>query len=251
MQIATILPRKGMVTIWDHLATILILVLLALTFRSLIVLPYRITSGSMMGTLMVNDYYYVSKYAYGYSRYSLPFDLFRFEGRVLASEPTRGDIVVFRLPRDHSTDYIKRVMGLPGDRIQVRGGVVFINGMAVERERVDDFLFTEIPGHEFQARQYRETLPNGRSYLTLDQSPEGPGDFTDVYVVPEGHYFMMGDNRDNSLDSRFLNEVGFVPYENLVGRAEFRFFSTTGQAAIWEFWRWPAEIRWDRLFDPV
>ncbi len=251
MQIATLWRRPGMVTMWDTLGTVLLVILIVIVFRSFVVLPYRIVSGSMMGTLYVGDFYYVSKFAYGYSQHSFPFGLVQFEGRVLASQPQRGDIVVFRVPQDERADYIKRIIGLPGDRIQVIAGQVYINGAVVDRERIDDFIFDEVSGEEVRARQYRETLPNGASYLTLDLTPNGPGDFTDVYVVPEGHYFMMGDNRDNSLDSRFEDAVGFVPFDNILGRAEFRFFSTRGQAPFWQIWRWPGEIRWKRLFHAI
>ncbi len=239
----------GMVTIWEHLKFIVVLFLIAVLFRSFVVLPYRIVSGSMMGTLLVDDYYYVSKFSYGYSRYSLPFGLVPFSGRVFGSMPERGDIVVFKLPSDHHTDYIKRVIGLPGDRIQVREGRLYINGDAVMRTREGDFEIALRDGQMRQIPQYRETLSNGVSYLTLDSTPRSPGDFTQEYVVPEGHLFMMGDNRDNSLDSRFLDDVGYVPFENLVGRAELRFFSTDGSAALWQVWRWPSAIRWERLFD--
>lgn len=238
----------GMITIWEHLKFLLVLILVAVLFRSFVVLPYRITSGSMMGTLLVDDYYYVSKYAYGFSRYSAPHGILPIDGRLFGGMPQRGDIVVFKLPSDNRTDYIKRVIGLPGDRIQVRAGQLIINGAPVERVPEGNFELEVGPGQVLEIPQFRETLPNGVSYLTLDATPQGPGDFTDVYVVPEGHFFMMGDNRDNSLDSRFLAEVGFVPYENLVGRAEVRFFSTDGSAALWQVWRWPGAIRWERLF---
>ena len=237
----------GMVTIWEHFKFLTVLLILAVLFRSFVVLPYRITSGSMMGTLLINDYYYVSKFSYGFSRYSAPWGILPIEGRIFGSMPERGDIVVFKLPRDNRTDYIKRVIGLPGDRIQMRAGQLYINGEPVVREREGSFRTEVRPGEFRDIPQFRETLPNGVSYLTLDQTPRGPGDYTDEYIVPEGHFFMMGDNRDNSLDSRFLNDVGYVPYENLVGRAELRFFSTDGSAALWQVWRWPDAIRWGRL----
>lgn len=238
----------GMITIWEYLKFLVLIVVIAVLFRSFVVLPYRITSGSMMGTLLVNDYYYVSKFAYGFSRYSMPFGMLPVSGRIFANPPERGDIVVFKLPSDNRTDYIKRVIGLPGDRIQVREGQLYINGEAVARVRADDFELELRNGEVRRIAQYRETLPNGVSYLTLDTTPRSPGDFTVEYLVPDGHYFMMGDNRDNSLDSRFLSDVGYVPFENLVGRAELRFFSTDGSAALWQVWRWPSAIRWERLF---
>jgi signal peptidase I len=200
----------------------------------------------MKSTLLVGDYLFVSKYAYGYSRFSLPLGLHLFDGRVWSAPPRRGDIVVFKLPRDDSTDYIKRVIGLPEDRIQVKGGVLYINGEEVRRELVDQFVDR---GARYQ--RYRETLPDGVSYLVLDRGPDGPEDDTGVYEVPPGNYFMMGDNRDNSTDSRVeasRNGVGFVPFENLVGRAEIVFFSVEEGERALEFWKWPWTIRWDRMF---
>ena len=238
----------GMVTIWEHFKFIVLLIIVAVLFRSFVVLPYRITSGSMMGTLLVGDYYYVSKFSYGFSRFSSPLHVYPEEGRIFGRMPERGDIAVFKLPMDNRTDYIKRVIGLPGDRIQVVNGILHINDDPVLREPEGTFEIEEHPGEVVHVSQFRETLPNGVTYLTLDGTPFGPGDFTEIYTVPEGHFFMMGDNRDNSLDSRFLNEVGFVPFENFVGRAEVRFFSTDGSAAIWQVWRWPSAIRWDRVF---
>jgi len=221
--------------------------LLALVVRTLLFQPFNIPSGSMKSTLLVGDYLFVSKYAYGFSRYSLPFGPNLFEGRIWAAEPERGDVVVFKLPRDNSTDYIKRVVGLPGDQIQVRGGVLYINGEAVERESVGQW--TDDDGIRYE--RYRETMPNGVQYMTLDRDPNGPEDNTQVYEVPAGHFFMMGDNRDNSTDSRVLSAVGYVPFENLVGRAEVIFFSVEEGNAAWQFWKWPWTVRWDRMFSSV
>jgi signal peptidase I len=163
--------------------------------------------------------------------------------------PESGDVVVFKLPSDGRTDYIKRVIGRPGDKIQMIQGVLHINGNPVSKERVDDFIPTNNNGIAGRVPQYRETLPNGVTYTTLDMNPNGRGDNTTVFSVPDGHLFMMGDNRDNSSDSRFA--VGFVPYENLVGKAQILFFSTDGSAAIWQFWGWPSAIRWSRFFNSV
>jgi signal peptidase I len=221
--------------------------LLALIVRTFLFQPFNIPSGSMKSTLLVGDYLFVSKYAYGYSRYSLPFGPDLFSGRIWAAEPERGDVVVFKLPRDNSTDYIKRVIGLPGDQIQVTHGVLYINGKAVERDKVDQWVDDD--GIRYD--RYRETLPNGVSYLTLDREPDGPEDNTQVYEVPEDHFFMMGDNRDNSTDSRVLSAVGYVPFENLVGRAEVIFFSVGDGSPAWQFWRWPWTVRWDRMFTTV
>ncbi len=225
--------------------------ILALLVRTFLFQPFNIPSGSMESTLLVGDYLFVSKYAYGYSRYSLPFGPHLFNGRVWAAEPKRGDIVVFKLPRDNSTDYIKRVIGLPGDRIQMIDGVLYINGEAVKRERVDDYVESGAFGATTRVPRYRETLPNGVSYLTLDLDPNGREDNTQVFEVPPGHYFMMGDNRDNSTDSRVpptSGGVGYVPFENLVGRAKIIFFSVEGDESVLAVWKWPWTVRRDRMF---
>lgn len=222
--------------------------LLALVVRTLLFQPFNIPSGSMMDTLLVGDYLFVSKYSYGYSQYSFPYGLVPIEGRIWAAEPERGDVAVFKLPKDTSVDYIKRVIGLPGDEIQMIDGVLHINGTAVERTQIDDFITTDQFGNVRRVPRFRETLPNGISYDTLDLTPRGTWDNTGVYKVPPGHYFMMGDNRDNSTDSRVLSAVGYVPFENFVGRAEMLFFSVDEDASAWMFWKWPWTVRGSRLF---
>ena len=225
--------------------------ILAFLVRTFLYQPFNIPSGSMKSTLLVGDYLFVSKFSYGYSQYSLPFSPSLFSGRILSDKPERGDVAVFKLPTDNETDYIKRVIGLPGDRIQMLDGVLQINGEPVKKERVDDFVTTDDNGNTARVERYRETLPNGVSYLALDLTPFNPADNTEVYTVPAGHYFMMGDNRDNSQDSRVLDKVGYVPLENFVGRAEIIFFSIDGKARFWQVWRWPTSIRWGRLLDLV
>lgn len=222
--------------------------LLALIVRTFLFQPFNIPSGSMKDTLLIGDYLFVSKYSYGYSRYSFPLGLGPFSGRIFGGEPERGDVVVFKLPRDNSTDYIKRVIGLPGDRIQMRDGVVHINDEPVKRERIDDYIEETGFGGVQRVARYRETLSNGVSYDTLDITARGQWDNTRVYEVPEGKYFMMGDNRDNSTDSRVQTAVGYVPYENLIGRAEVLFFSIKGGQPAWMIWKWPWDVRWDRIF---
>ncbi len=237
--------------LWETVKTVVYAVLIALAIRTVAFEPFNIPSGSMKPTLLVGDYLFVSKYSYGYSRHSLPLSLPLIPGRILMSEPERGDIAVFKLPTDDKTDYIKRIVGLPGDRIQVRGGRLHINGEQVARRRVVDFIEIDGHGRLHRTAQFDEILPNGRTYRILEHTDRGQLDNTPVYVVPRGHYFAMGDNRDNSLDSRVLSGVGFVPAENLVGRAEILFFSIDGSASVWEFWRWPSTIRFKRFFDAV
>ena len=232
----------------ETVKTVVWAVVIAVVVRTVAFEPFNIPSGSMIPTLLVGDYLFVSKYSYGYSRHSLPLSLPLIPGRILMSQPERGDVAVFKLPRDNSTDYIKRIIGLPGDKIQVRQGRLHINGKEVKRKRVEDFVFTSENGHISRIAQFDETLPNGRIHRILEMSDAAQLDNTQVYTVPKGHFFAMGDTRDNSLDSRVLNGVGFVPVENLVGRAEILFFSHNGGAAWWEVWRWPGAIRFRRFF---
>jgi signal peptidase I len=223
--------------------------LLALVIRTLFFQPFSIPSGSMRPTLLEGDYLFVTKWAYGYSRHSLPFSPPILSGRIWGSEPERGDVVVFKFPPKPSIDYIKRVIGLPGDKIQVKDGQLFINGQGIPREKIGQIDNPDITEQQGPVDVYRETLPNGVSYETLDLNPNTIGDNTREFAVPEGHYFMMGDNRDNSSDSRF--EVGFVPDENLVGRANYIFFSISGGYSPLEIWRWPTEVRLSRFLNAV
>ena len=232
----------------ETVKTVVYAVLIALVIRTVAYEPFNIPSGSMLPTLLIGDYVFVSKFPYGYSKHSIPLSLPLFDGRINEAPVKRGDIAVFKLPTDNSTDYIKRIMGLPGDRLRIADGVLQINGKAVKRQRVEDFVQKHSGARYGRVRQYRETLPNGRSYLTLDLQPRGMADNTNVYVVPPDHYFAMGDNRDDSTDSRFLDHVGFIPAENLVGRADMIFFSVNDQARIWEVWKWPIAIRFSRFF---
>jgi len=206
------------------LAGLMVLAVLPFAARTFAFQPFSIPSGSMQPTLLIGDYIFVSKSAYGVTRYSLPFSPKLFSGRIFASEPQRGDVAVFRLPTDDSVDYIFRVVGLPGDRVQMIDGVLNINGVPVKRERMEDFVDTE-SGRSVRIKRWRETLPNGVSYDTLDMMDRGYYDNTPVYNVPPGRYFMMGDNRDNATDSRVMARVGYVPFENLVGRAAMVFWS--------------------------
>ncbi|RKK06095.1 signal peptidase I [Pseudoroseomonas wenyumeiae] len=240
----------------ESLKTVVYAGLIAIGIRTVAFEPFNIPSGSMIPTLLVGDYLFVSKYAYGYSKHSLPFSPDLFEGRIFGSLPARGDVAVFKFPRDNSTDYIKRIIGLPGDRVQVRQGRLYLNGQEVPRESLG--LYTvEGDGPRITVRQYRESLPASpgspaRQHQILEASDDQRYDNTPEFLVPPGHVFAMGDNRDNSLDSRDMSiGVGFVPLENLVGRAEMIFFSVDGSAAWWEVWAWPFAVRWDRLLTAV
>jgi len=229
--------------------------LIALVVRTLLFQPFNIPSGSLVPTLLIGDYLFVSKYSYGYSKYSLPLSEylpFKADGRIWGAEPKRGDIAVFKLPKDNATDYIKRVIGLPGDKIQVIEGVLNINGKAVKRERIADYETSDAFGQQTKVVQYTETLPGGVAHRVIERDGDhGFWDNTELYTVPPGHFFMMGDNRDNSTDSRDLASVGYVPFENFVGRAEMIFFSIDEGTPAWQIWRWPADVRWGRIFTTI
>ena len=234
---------------FEFIKTIIMAGALALGFRSLLFEPFNIPSGSMIPTLLVGDYLFVSKYSYGYSRYSFPLSLAPFNGRIFERPPERGDVAVFRQPQNESIAFIKRIVGLPGDRIQVVNGVLRINDVAVKRDRRG--FATASDGYNLiRFTVYQETLPNGKSYMIQERSDDDLLDNTNVFSVPEGHYFMVGDNRDNSRDSR-TTSVGMVPAENLVGRAERLFFSHNSSANLWEVWKWPFAIRYGRLGDGI
>lgn len=230
----------------DTIKTIIFAILIALGIRTVAYEPFNIPSGSMIPTLLIGDYLFVSKFSYGYSRYSLPFGLPLIPGRIFFDEPERGDVMVFKLPSDNRTDYIKRIIGLPGDKVQLKDSILHINGKPVKREKVDDFIDRDEFGNYNRVPRYLETLPNGRKHYILEVTQDTVFDNTPVYTVPEGYYFAMGDNRDRSKDSRFLSDVGFIPRENLVGRAEFLFFSVNG--SVWEFWKWSKTLRFSRFF---
>ncbi|MEM9356658.1 MAG: signal peptidase I [Pseudomonadota bacterium] len=240
---------------WETVKVVIQALILAMIVRVFFYQPFNIPSGSMKGTLLVGDYLFVSKLSYGYSRYSFPWGMVPFNGRIFSDIPKRGDVAVFKLPRDNSTDYIKRVVGMPGDRIQMRAGVLYINGKAVPKRRIADFETVSESGLRRRVPQFEETLPNGVKYKVLDEEVNSPFDNTAVFQVPANHYFMMGDNRDNSTDSRAQWGVGFVPHQNLVGRAEIIFFSAdSGEGGNFRLimpWTWPTGIRWTRFFDLV
>ena len=246
-------PKKKEGDSWlETIKTIFYALLIALVIRTLLFQPFNIPSASMEATLLVGDYVFVEKYAYGYSKASVPYMLAPFSGRIFGSVPERGDVIVFKMPNPNSPeyhwDYIKRCIGLPGDRIQMIDGVLYINDKPVPKVRVEDHVTTDADGITTRVQQYRETLPNGRSYTVLDRGMSDE-DNTQAFVVPPGHYFMMGDNRDNSDDSRM--NVGYVPAEDLVGRAKLRFFSVDDSFIWYEPWTWPGGIRYSRMFSIV
>jgi signal peptidase I len=234
----------------DTIRTLVYAIAIALFVRTFAYEPFNIPSGSMKPTLLVGDYLFVSKFAYGYSRYSLPLSLPLFSGRIFASLPERGDVAVFKLPTDNKTDYIKRIVGLPGDRLQVIDGVLHINGVAADLEPAVPFI-DDMDGRQGSIERFAELLPGtDRRHFILDLTDNGRLDNTGVFEVPADHVFAMGDNRDNSLDSR-TDAVGYIPIENLIGRAEIMMFSVNGTARIWELWKWPWAIRYDRIFKPI
>jgi len=236
--------------ILDIARTVGLALTIALALRIVLFQPFTIPSSSMEPGLVTGDYIVVSKLAYGWSRASLPLNPPLFEGRLLERKARRGDVVVFRLPRDPSQTWIKRVIGLPGDRVQVQGGQVFVNGQALAQTAIGLTWDHDAPDRRVLAAE--ERAPDGRRYVTYDGGPGQPGDDTDVYAVPPGQYFVMGDNRDNSLDSRFPRElgVGLLPAENLVGRAKFVLVSWKPGASILEPWTW-LDLQWDRFLKPI
>ena len=242
------------------------LVLIVVVFRSFIFSPFNIPSESMMPRLVNGDYLLAAKWPYGYSKYSMPFSAPVIPGRILAGQPERGDIVIFKAPPDNDTDYIKRVIGLPGDQVQMIGSQLYLNGKPVPREKASDFEIAVTPNTNCYQPQYeskdgegnpvcryprfKETLPGGKSFYVLDLIAS-PQDDTAPFVVPEGQLFLMGDNRDNSLGSRFPaipgQGIGIVPQENLVGRAAIMMFSTDGSAEWIKPWTWFSAARWSRI----
>jgi len=220
----------------ETIKTLVIALIFAAVFRSFLFEPFHIPSDSMKSNFLVGDYLFVSKYSYGYSRYSFPFGGHtQIHGRFFVSPPQRGDVVVFRPPGKPSEDFIKRLIGLPGDHIQMKGGVLYINDKPALKEYVDEWTDPTPDGRDAPPvtyKRYRETLPEGKTYTILNNKHPGPVEDTEVFIVPDGHYFMMGDNRDDSRDSRYLGQgdaiVGFVPEENFVGRADLILFSWEG-----------------------
>jgi signal peptidase I len=225
--------------------TLIAAIICAGIVRSFFYEPFHIPSSSMKPSLLIGDYIFVSKFSYGYSKYSFPLSLNLFSGRIAPKDPKRGDVIVFRLPSDPNINYVKRLIGLPGDTIQMIDGQVYINQKPLPKEYLGNF----IDENGLKIKKFTETLPEGNAIITLDQSLNTPQDNTGTYTVPKGHYFMMGDNRDNSQDSRFLSGVGYIPKENLIGKAQIIFFSSN--QPFWKFWTWHKSIRWHRFFKKI
>ncbi len=232
-----------------NLKSIFIAIFIALLIRSFIFEPFNIPSGSMKPNLLVGDFIFVSKYSYGFSKHSLPFSIPIIPGKIFSNTPERGDVVVFKTPENNRTDYIKRVIGLPGDKIEIKNGIIFINGSEILRKKLNDFIDTDNKTTNKRVRMYNEYFFN-KEITILDITDNGIADNTQLFNVPENHFFVMGDNRDNSQDSRFISTVGFIPYENLVGKAQFIFFSLEN-ARFLQIWKWPNSIRYERIFQKI
>ena len=215
----------------ETIKTIIYAIVIAVLIRSFLFEPFKIPSGSMYPNLYVGDFLFVSKYTYGYSKHSFPFSLPLFEGRIWSEEPRQGDVVVFKFPKDNRTDFIKRIIGLPGDKIKLEEGRLYVNGKMLERTEGENFVLRNPFGHAERYHQYEETLPNGVKHTILEISDSEREDNFPEVTVPDGNFFVMGDNRDRSDDSRV--NVGFVPAENLVGKARFLFFSYDPNEGAW------------------
>ena len=232
----------------SNIKSIIFAVFIALLIRSFVAEPFNIPSGSMKPNLLVGDFIFVSKWSYGYSRHSLPFSLPLIPGKVFSKFPNRGDVVVFKTPQDNRTDYIKRVLALPGDEIKILNGQIYLNSEPILQKKIDDFIDIDKNAIPKRIRMYEEYYKNFNVKI-IDLMDNGIADNTEIFIVPERHFFVMGDNRDNSQDSRF-STVGFIPFDNLVGKARFIFFSLENSRFL-EFWKWPKAIREKRIFKKI
>ncbi len=232
----------------SNFKSISLAILIALLIRSFIAEPFNIPSGSMKPNLLVGDFIFVSKWSYGYSKHSLPFSIPIIPSKIFENMPKRGDVVVFKTPQDNRTDYIKRVIGLPGDKIRIKEGKIIINDEMILRKKMKDFIDNDNNVNFKRIRKYKEYFYNLEIEI-LDMFDQGISDDTQLFIVPDEHFFVMGDNRDNSQDSRF-SSVGFIPIENLVGKAQFIFFSLENSRFL-QIWKWPEAIRYNRLFTKI
>tara|TARA_Y100000590_G_scaffold469187_1_gene655421 strand:- start:1143 stop:1871 length:729 start_codon:yes stop_codon:yes gene_type:complete len=232
-----------------NINSIILAIFIALFIRSFFFEPFNIPSGSMKPNLLVGDFIFVTKWSYGYSRHSLPFSIPIIPKKIFGKLPKRGDVVIFKTPQDNRTDYIKRVIGLPGDKIQIQNGNIIINDNLIYKKKLNDFIDKDNNVSIKRVRKYREYFFD-KEIEILDITDNGIVDNTIEYEVPDGHFFVMGDNRDNSQDSRFINLVGYVPLENLIGKAQFIFFSLENSRFL-EIWKWPKSIRYERIFSKI
>jgi len=235
----------------DNLKTLIYAFLIAIFIRSIFIQPFYIPSSSMEPNLLVGDRLFVTKYTYGYSRHSFPFSPPIFKGRILFSEPKRGDVIVFKTPVDNRTDYIKRLIGLPGDEIQFIDGDLYLNNNQILKTFLssDDKIYCG--NNIMKVNTFKEKLPNGKSYIASYRQDHSFQN-SDKYIIPENHYFFLGDNRDCSKDSRFLSSVGYVHENNLVGKAQFIFFSSDHRiASFFKFWKWHISLRFERFFKKI
>tara|TARA_Y100000310_G_scaffold331699_1_gene405758 strand:- start:71 stop:799 length:729 start_codon:yes stop_codon:yes gene_type:complete len=235
----------------DNIKTIFYALIIALIIRSFLFQPFYIPSSSMEPNLLIGDRLFVSKYTYGYSRHSLPFSPKIYNNRILEKTPKRGDVIVFKTPADNRTDYIKRLIGLPGDVIQIVDEDLYLNGIEIKKEKIENLININCGNEILNAVFFKETLPNGKNYIAVYRN-DGTMVNSDKFIVPENHYFFMGDNRDCSKDSRFLSSVGYVSFNNLVGKAQLIFFSSDkNKGSFFKFWRWNQSLRIERFFKKI
>jgi len=237
--------------IFENLKILIYALIIALLIRSFLFQPFYIPSSSMEPNLLIGDRLFVSKYSYGYSRHSLPFSPKIYSNRVLSKTPERGDVIVFKTPADNRTDYIKRLIGIPGDIIQIINQDLYINDIKVKKEKIENSANISCGDKILEANYFEETLPNGKKYIAAYRK-DGTMLNSDKFIIPENYYFFMGDNRDCSKDSRFLSSVGYVNFNNLVGKAQLIFFSNNKKkGSFFEFWRWKQSVRVERFFKKI